>query len=178
MNKPTKVFIVTSGCYSDYGIDKVFLDEPAAQKYCDVHNEGRGKYHDDYEIEEWPLDDWDTEEIMRTYYTCYLFIDNGEIKSQYSNNVVERPEVRHNDHIIRDNPEVGGYVDHGKSRRIVGGNSYISAEHALKIAADRRTIILAETAEGIRDENFCKIMEPMSMVGIMQEYSNKEQDGK
>ena len=167
------MFIVTSGCYSDYGIDKVFIDNVTAQKYCDVHNKGQSKYHDDYVVEEWPLDDWDTEEIMRTHYMCYLFIDNGEIKSQYSNNIVERPEVRHNDHIMRDKPEVGGYVGHGKSRRIVGGNSYISPEHALKIAADRRTIILAETAEGIRDENYCKIIIPLTMAELRKEYNGE-----
>ena len=28
-----KIYIVTSGCYSDYGIDAVFLDEKEAEKY-------------------------------------------------------------------------------------------------------------------------------------------------
>ena len=172
MNKPTKVFIVTSGCYSDYGIDKVFLDNVTAQKYCDVHNEGRGKYHDDYVVEEWPLDDWDTEEISRTLYTCYLFIDNGEIKSESDRINIERPEVRHIEYVLRDTPMIGAY-NKGKGRRYVGGNSYISAKHALKIAADRRTIILAETAEGIRDENYCKIIIPLTMEELRNEYNGE-----
>ena len=43
------VYIVTSGCYSDYGIDQVFKSREKAELYCECH-EG-------CEIEEWDFND-------------------------------------------------------------------------------------------------------------------------
>ena len=166
----TNIFIVTSGRCDDCGVDRVFSKRPDAQRYCDVHNNG-SKY-EDYEVEEWPVDDWDTEEIARTLYTCYIYIDTGEVKSESDHINVERPEVRHIEYMIRDKPLGSGWRS-SIGRRYIGGNSYASKEHALKIAADRRTIILAEQADGLRDENYDKIIEPMTMVEIMEAY-NKE----
>ena len=31
-----KVYVVTSGCYSDYGIDEIFLDKKLAELYIDL----------------------------------------------------------------------------------------------------------------------------------------------
>lgn len=48
-----KVYIVTSGEYSDYGIDRVFTDKERAELYCAIHE-------CDYEspqVEEWDADD-------------------------------------------------------------------------------------------------------------------------
>ena len=48
-----KIYIVTQGEYSDYGICAVFTDEEQAKLYCAVH-------HSDYEppqIEEWESDE-------------------------------------------------------------------------------------------------------------------------
>lgn len=47
-----KIYIVTSGCYSDYGINAVFTDKELAEKYCTAHN----KYPDEYCIEEYEAD--------------------------------------------------------------------------------------------------------------------------
>lgn len=50
----TKVYIVTSGTYSDYTIDRVFLDKEKAERYiklCDNH------YWDTPQIEEFETDD-------------------------------------------------------------------------------------------------------------------------
>lgn len=46
-----KVYIVTSGCYSDYSIDAVFTDRKKAEMYCAIHNE------EDQDIEEWETED-------------------------------------------------------------------------------------------------------------------------
>jgi hypothetical protein len=51
----TKVFIVTAGEHSDYGIAAVFSTEGAAQRYCDTRN--TGGYGDDHRIEEYELDE-------------------------------------------------------------------------------------------------------------------------
>lgn len=45
------VYIVTSGCYSDYTIDAVFTDKKKAEMYCAMHPSN------DQEIEEWETED-------------------------------------------------------------------------------------------------------------------------
>jgi len=51
-----KVYVVTSGCYSDYGIVGIFSSPEMAQEYIDLEK-SLGKYSDLNEIEEWGLDD-------------------------------------------------------------------------------------------------------------------------
>lgn len=47
-----KVFIVTSGCYSDYQIEAVFSTNEKAEEYIDSH-----RYPDEFRIEEYCIDD-------------------------------------------------------------------------------------------------------------------------
>lgn len=54
------VYIVTSGSYSDYGIDRVFKSREKAELYCECH-EG-------CEIEEWDFDD-------DSIYTVYDYVN-------------------------------------------------------------------------------------------------------
>ena len=49
-----KVYIVTSGEYSDYSIRRVFTDKERAELYCAMHEE---EYYDPYIAEEWETDD-------------------------------------------------------------------------------------------------------------------------
>lgn len=58
-----KVYIVTYGSYSDYGIDAVFLDREKAAFYCDVHNKG---HYDEHRIEEWDTKD-DSIDLAKGY---------------------------------------------------------------------------------------------------------------
>jgi len=141
-----KVFVVTEGCYSNYHICAIFDNEELAKKYCKVH---KAKYSD-YGYEEWNLNDWDTMEIAREHYQCWMYIGNGEIKTEHSRIDYERPELRLIDYPI---DRCNGYGNDP----IVYGNSFISKEHAIKIASERRTILLAERAEGIRNDNFIKV---------------------
>lgn len=48
-----KVYIVTSGEYSDYGIRRVFTDKERAELYCAMHESD----YDAPEVEEWDADD-------------------------------------------------------------------------------------------------------------------------
>lgn len=65
MTKPTKVYIVTSGSYSDYGIRKVFLDEDKAEKYAKAHSDN------DAGVEEWDVSD-DVVETMRVALIAHI----------------------------------------------------------------------------------------------------------
>ena len=49
----TKVYVITRGEYSDYGIERIFSNMEAAEKYCAMDND---KYESPM-IEEWDLED-------------------------------------------------------------------------------------------------------------------------
>ena len=49
-----KVYVVTSGIYSDYGIEAIFSIEELAKEYVDIHGD-----YDNRRIEEWDLDSED-----------------------------------------------------------------------------------------------------------------------
>lgn len=50
MNEEKKIYVVTSGCYSDYCIDRVFSTMEKALEFLDTRD-------DDYDIEEYILDE-------------------------------------------------------------------------------------------------------------------------
>ena len=49
----TKVYVVTSGDYSDYHIEEIFKNKESAEMYCAIHNKSRE--NDFCEIEEYPI---------------------------------------------------------------------------------------------------------------------------
>ncbi len=51
----TKVYLVTSGEYSDYGVNAVFSNEQLAKAYVDIYSR-EGIYCEEYQIEEYGLD--------------------------------------------------------------------------------------------------------------------------
>ena len=54
----SKVYIVTSGEYSDYHIDAVFTTREKAEQFCAVHNTCE-RYSNFYNIEEYDVDESD-----------------------------------------------------------------------------------------------------------------------
>lgn len=71
-----KVYIVTSGIYSDYHIDGVFLSQEQAEIYCGA------KYDTDFSgdpfyIEEWDTDENDIEVIPGTKVNYHVIISKG-----------------------------------------------------------------------------------------------------
>ena len=69
MNK--KIYIVTSGEYSDYGIDAVFTTKEKAVDYVEQHGT-------DYNIEEYELDK-EVEKKNQLWYIAFC-IDDGELR--------------------------------------------------------------------------------------------------
>lgn len=65
------IYIVTSGEYSDYGIDAVFQDRNKAESYC--------KCHPDAEIEEWEFFD---DNIYTPYNVVHIHMDILENNGQ------------------------------------------------------------------------------------------------
>lgn len=50
------VYVVTSGAYSDYGIDQIFTNKKQAELFCAVHN-SKNPYGYDCHVEEWATDE-------------------------------------------------------------------------------------------------------------------------
>ena len=48
------IYVVTSGAYSDYGIDAVFTNGDKAKEYCAIHN--NGEVYREYRVEEYESD--------------------------------------------------------------------------------------------------------------------------
>lgn len=75
-----KVYVVTSGCYSDYGIDKVFTDRAKAEEFCEWHTGWNG---DSSRIEEYETED---DLVVDKYYKIeieYLWYDNGAFEPSF-----------------------------------------------------------------------------------------------
>ena len=156
-------YVVTSGIYSDYSIDMVTLNKNNADEYCKIHNEyyrrshniaqDDGNGYDEHEVEEWILDDFDPSEVARKTYACLMNIETGIITNEANGIAMANINLRttaNTPYLRSMRPWEKGYSVYAKS--------YISFEHARKVAADFRTTLLAERAEGLRDECF-KIIE-------------------
>lgn len=77
-----KVYIVTSGCYSDYCIDAVFLDMDAAAKYCATHTGERLQYGA-FNIEEYETQDDQITTKRKVYEKWRGHIRNGRIAMEF-----------------------------------------------------------------------------------------------
>ena len=57
-----KIYIVTDGCYSDYCIERVFSNRPAAEEYKKWHNIRNDI--EEYEVHDEPFEQYDGEKVM------------------------------------------------------------------------------------------------------------------
>jgi len=80
-----KVYVITRGVYSDYGIEAIFTNREAAEKYCAVHPI---EYWDEAMIEEWDISDGSEIKCKKVYRAIFFrFNDNGtlySVKMKYS----------------------------------------------------------------------------------------------
>ncbi len=116
-----KVYIVTTGEYSDYTIEGVFSTEAKAQEAVDRY--------DDAQIEEHEMDGLDTSQRVEMFH-CWLD-DNGNLSSSRSSWLDEKPA----------NSRGGKKGDYSTKFR---GWSTRSAEDARRLAAEARTRHLQE----------------------------------
>ena len=82
-----KVFIVTSGDYSDYGIDRVFSTEEKAKEWVDVITSMYGGY---YDIEQYELDAPIPERKEYMFFEAYIK-DNVIVKSNFLFYLADEP---------------------------------------------------------------------------------------
>ena len=144
MNKKdeNKVFVVTTGEYSDYTIDRVFSTRQKAVEYLDTKD-------DDYRLEVFDLDE-PIERRMQLY----------EISFQLDKKKVWRVSTYY-DKRLKDLIHIGGrYFDNVKTLDIYVESD--SRKRALKIASERYGAIIAGE----------QTMYPYLRVGVLRHYGN------
>jgi hypothetical protein len=117
------VYVVTSGEYSDYGLNGLFSTPEKAQAFMDKNKIelccGRGQ------IEEWELDEL-VKHTTKTVWFCRISIHNGDLNWEYNSEVSCPPRYK----------EVHTNRIHAWAR------SSISQKHAHKLAVEKRQEVL------------------------------------
>lgn len=119
--KDKKIFLVTSGEYSDYGINAIFSTRKKAQSYIDTHVKNKQGWGE-FEIEEWLLDGEEGYQF-RFAYRCEVDLRN--LEPRWREWTVEKmwakPSIRSINDIKRgDTPNTN----------FVRFTSFVSAKHA------------------------------------------------
>jgi hypothetical protein len=128
-----KVYIATSGSYSDYRIDQVFLNEEDARAYAETQREGDW---DEWEVSEGPVE-------RRTRFRLTWHTDRPESAGRFSNPwTTAYPE----DYDGNNRPECTwsktfSYVE--ENRRDILRVEGWSEEEVLKVYSDQRAIYKA-----------------------------------
>ena len=117
-----KIYIVTSGEYSDYGIDAVFTDKELAEKFI---KEQKG------EIEVWEANEYTKIPQNRDVYQVIIYVDNGEIQGTEKTNSNWHDAL--NDNMLFWRKICG--IERG---RLVIYCFAKDREHAIKIANEKR----------------------------------------
>lgn len=131
-----RTFIITSGCYSDYGIRGVGSSRKQAQAAIDAAKAAEEYWATDAGIEEWGVDELLGFRKQRVY-SCGVLLDDGS--------VVEKYEGTDDDHITTFEKPFRGEVTQFnakvplyQNRAIVRTRSTVSINHALKLATEKR----------------------------------------
>lgn len=137
-----KVFVVTHGEYSDYRIDAVCSSPEKAKEFM-------GTSKQEFGVEEYEVDG-EQSRVWGTVWVVLLRLD-GSISSEW-----EREEDVSEHHYKGDRGQgqtAAGFYDNrrtaedGLTHGWFQGTSYVSRDHALKLAAEQRQKALAEHPE-------------------------------
>lgn len=135
----TVIYVVTSGCYSDYGIQSMFSTKEKAQAFIDTHKLGS---YDDVNIEEWLLDNADHPHSRGLlYFTLYVDRDGTLVESRVSS------EWRQAWRTSCDYTNLHFWKSPGKPLLIVQTWAE-RLEDAVKVAGEYRTRVLAANRWG------------------------------
>lgn len=126
MTEQLRVYIVTSGTYSDYRINKVFSKKELAEAYLEQIKD----IDSDWSIEEYLLDE-DTDLIQRRVYVYTLFSEEAQ-RAPYCRMAVE--EGLPTDRTPKQCVGIGAY--NSDEHRYFTGRSFVSEEHAKKLAVE------------------------------------------
>ena len=139
----SKLYAVTEGCYSDYTIVGLFSNKAEAEKCRDLKN-GVSNVYNDAHIEVYQDGVWeDMNKVLRTLYSTNLDLDDGSV-------LREETEVN----LAAENARIPSYGSSGTTtlylrsfggdgKAFAYGKSYVSKEHAHKLAVEARQAWIA-----------------------------------
>jgi hypothetical protein len=108
-------YVITSGSYSDYGISGVFSTKEKAEEFVSNNQ------CDDYDIEEWSINELEGQ-THKTVWTCHLNKETGDV--EFANEFKILCDKR--------------YTASEVYKEFIKGESSVSAEHARKLAVEKR----------------------------------------
>ena len=74
-----KVYVVTSGEYSEYHIVGITLDKQVAETFVNSKNATKGEYGSEFHLEEYETDDFQMiKEGCKPYKACFYGNENGD----------------------------------------------------------------------------------------------------
>ena len=135
-----KVYVVTSGCYSDFGVDAIFSTEAKAQEYIDFEK-ARLSSTDFNDIAEYDLDIFQSEKYLGKKIYGFSMKKNGDI-----DNAIEEVKYATITSMPRNEFKFGNIND---SMYI-----YVWASdetQAIKIANDKRIQLIAMNKWGVNE---------------------------
>ena len=125
----SKVFIVTSGEYSDYGIDRVFSTEEKAKEWVDIIT---SMYNGNYNIEQYELDAPIPERKEYLFFEAYIE-NNTIIKSDFEFYFADEPSE------IKFFRQINGSYD------IVGiGTIHLRQDESIELAKERAVKVVQD----------------------------------
>lgn len=89
-----KIYIVTSGEYSSYGINAVFSTYEKAEKYIALRNDEDSSWHDEYYIEEYDVDGYEIISNVPIYYHYEYLPTTNTIRDKQSTFKYEYPSYK------------------------------------------------------------------------------------
>lgn len=139
----TKVYVVTSGCYSDYDIDSIWSTKKKAQDYIDfVNRYSEAPYKINNYIKEHILD----EPEKREYETTVYMEKNGNVVD-----TTTRCDTWHSAYPISFISDYWSF-EHPEKKDVVSIHVMThDKERAIKVANEKRAAILAMNLWGTED---------------------------
>ncbi len=126
-----KIYVVTGGSYSDYHIEAVFTTKELAEAFVNGHDKEKNAYGNDSDIE---IEEWDADVSPKGFFQkvwqVWLDIKTGNMSNVPTFEFEVKPRDYSDAHL---NGADGIYAE-----------SVVSADHAIKIAAEERQRLLRE----------------------------------
>lgn len=131
------IFVVTTGEYSDYGIDSMFSSKELAEQYIQTQVDPEEPRFREYRIEEYELDHMPEPRVYYTFWEARLDAQGNQVERHVGNpNLFYKGRTQK----YSAQPIKRGYG--WVTERSFYGQSTVSPEHALKLAIETRQAYL------------------------------------
>lgn len=148
-----KVYVVERGCYSDRYVSGVFSSLEMAEADIALRTEGkRSTWNSEGDVTEYEMDE-EVGDVKRPLWRAYIDLDTGEIKLMGSHMHYGKPSERSQapkENDCRASTQMSPWGWH--FGRLYGeAYSFVSQEHAVKLAVEFRQLRMRERSGAIPD---------------------------